>query len=351
MKNVCIVGAGFAAWCAKKIVPDGFVISPSALERRIFESDIRRKALEVNKLMQHRSKSFGGLKFDLTKCVMHDRIVHGGNSEVWGGFIRKVEDPLSLRLFAESNLVLRPLRMCQNGYMSNDGSIHQLVTSEGRIFSARSELNIDFDAVVTRISKSKDAFDVFCSYVDQSRSTSDVVIKAERVVLCVGVVQLIDLLFRSDLIGSGTRFSLDEFEYSLGVYGRMCDPIRENSGSSIYYSFSRAFEHLLGFQRRFCAFPSSSLGGVVVRQTFFDRTLRMEAIICGNTVKCYTNADSFGKSIHYNNLMIDSQPVNEFIRDFFGPNLLVFGMAAIRQQFPGPISNDILADAIQRLSW
>jgi hypothetical protein len=58
---------------------------------------------------------------------------------------------------------------------------------------------------------------------------------------------------------------------------------------------------------------------------------------------------SFGGSIHYCNMHINGQDINDFLVNI-SSNLTGIGMAFVKQSIPGPISNDILIDAVNKLS-
>ena len=56
----------------------------------------------------------------------------------------------------------------------------------------------------------------------------------------------------------------------------------------------------------------------------------------------------FGKSIHYNNLTVNHISMNKFLSNY-SKNALSLGMSAVKQNEPGPISNDIINDTFQKL--
>ncbi len=57
---------------------------------------------------------------------------------------------------------------------------------------------------------------------------------------------------------------------------------------------------------------------------------------------------NFGQSIHYCNLKINKVSINKFLRKIH-PNIYGVGMSFVSQNVPGPISNDIILDAIKKI--
>jgi hypothetical protein len=60
------------------------------------------------------------------------------------------------------------------------------------------------------------------------------------------------------------------------------------------------------------------------------------------------NSSGFGRSIHYCDLKINGLNINEYLKDI-NSNIKGIGMAFIKQKNPGPISNDIIIDAIWKI--
>ena len=57
---------------------------------------------------------------------------------------------------------------------------------------------------------------------------------------------------------------------------------------------------------------------------------------------------NFGQSIHYCNLRINKIPINQLLKKIH-PNIYGIGMPFVDQDMPGPISNDILLDAVNKI--
>ncbi len=87
IKNL-VIGAGFAAIFTKILLGKSSKIIGS-FDHQILKHNnfLRRKSVEVNKLFSKKALSYGTLKFNLGSGKFHDRLILGGNSNIWGGHI------------------------------------------------------------------------------------------------------------------------------------------------------------------------------------------------------------------------------------------------------------------------
>ena len=60
------------------------------------------------------------------------------------------------------------------------------------------------------------------------------------------------------------------------------------------------------------------------------------------------DALKFGNSIHYCNMHVNGEKINDYISKL-SPNIIGLGAPFVDQIEPGPISNDIMNDAILKL--
>ena len=83
-----IIGSGFSAIFSKllsnkKIKVMGF----KKFSKLYFKNQSRRKKFESNKLFSTNALSYGSLNSDLKFSKLHDRLILGGNTNIWGGHI------------------------------------------------------------------------------------------------------------------------------------------------------------------------------------------------------------------------------------------------------------------------
>jgi hypothetical protein len=80
---------------------------------------------------------------------------------------------------------------------------------------------------------------------------------------------------------------------------------------------------------------------------FKKRIIRMrlnnDTIIFSNNFE-----NNVGSSVHYSNMKINNLSINAFLKKI-SLNILGIGMPFVKQKLPGPISNDIFLDAINKL--
>ena len=87
-----IVGAGFSALCSYMILKNS---NTRVLNFKKINSNpnflIDRKNLNNNKFFSNKSISLGTINYTLeSKIKFHDRLISGGNTNLWGGFIKDI---------------------------------------------------------------------------------------------------------------------------------------------------------------------------------------------------------------------------------------------------------------------
>lgn len=357
MDKVAIIGGGFSAFIAQLLLGNRAftqIISPSNIDLALGKESTppiyRRGSLEINKPLGSNAYSFGSLQVQLSSAKLHDRVIHGGNSKIWGGFFdsKHVYPPL-LKILGEAGIHLKTLSFSRTGSISNHCSIGQLQNSQGEIIDASKLLGSQIlnEYVTTLKLLGGDGIQI------ESASPS-FELNAHKVVLAIGPIQLIDLLYRSGYIHNGDQIELAEYEHSLSL-GWKTDPYEfETSETIIRYKISRAIAHALGIQKNiFSLEPPKKLIQPYIDQYFGRHENILKLIIeDGKLVEIPNpskNPYSFGGSIHYCNMHINGQGINDFLSNI-SDNLTGIGMAFVKQLAPGPISNDILIDAANKLS-
>ena len=139
MKKNIIVGAGFSAFIAKILSKKDIKILGSINHDPIKDGNLfRRKSLETNKLMSKKSLSYGSLQFNLKSGKLHDRLILGGNSNIWGGKINTKKISKNIKnLFIKYKVFLKNLSFKTTGTISNNEHIMQMQTIGGKIFESK----------------------------------------------------------------------------------------------------------------------------------------------------------------------------------------------------------------------
>jgi hypothetical protein len=333
--NCCFIGAGAAALFSQLLhwKPDDLCLYGTSGISGL----PRRRDLEINKLFGLHARSHTSVTYALSSARLHDRLAPGGNSAIWGGFI-DVSNNTFEQTLSPFGISLTPLSWEHTGSSSNWASLCQLQDGSGRILDASRFLRPGVDAYVTRVMAEHDRLRVF--YLSPNETAEQSVL-AKTVVAATGVIQTIDLLFRSGLLSNGDLLTLDEHRCSYSVRGHAHMPFPNDSHCVIRYAPVRALLHAGGIQRKL---PVEWLTAPVVDQVFSPQTSQLKLRLDGGTLTELgpKNPDEapFGGSIHYNNLRVNGIPINVMLRQNL-PGLFAIGMAGVTQDRPGPISNYI----------
>ena len=359
MAKIMIVGGGFAAGIASLILGDkADVITPVDNTLQLNNYYIRRPALEFNKFFSKNAKSFGALEVSLKNGVLHDRLTLGGNSSVWGGFVDEREIPGVVRALLKGRGVhMVPLGLELTGSASNMESISQFQSKSGQVFDAaqilKPSVNGYLDSFVAVGSSIN--LNVYSSVMQGFSSTENYSesILTDKLILCVGVVQLIELLYKSKLLHEGDKISFSEFncrfQFSSSIVKKGA-----NDGCTIQYTVGRAIWHALGIRKYSKVMRMLDKLPLFINQEFSQKKSKFVVEIRERKLVDVDGDSSerkppYGKSIHYCDMQINGVDINEYLSKI-DPNILGLGMAFVKQNRPGPISNDIMIDAYKKLT-
>tara|TARA_S200000501_G_scaffold368972_1_gene407634 strand:- start:184 stop:1239 length:1056 start_codon:yes stop_codon:yes gene_type:complete len=350
MTKKIIIGAGFSAVITKILI--GKKVNIIGLHNHNFlkkNSFLRRKSLDSNKFFQKNTYSYGTLNFDLKKGKMHDRLILGGNSSIWGGHInlRNIKKKM-LSIFKIHNVVFKKLSFKNTGAISNNKDIYQVQTLTGNILESQNLYNNIKNAYILNFFiKRKKIF------VNMMMSESGRIQKfhVSKLFLCLGTVQFLDLLYRSNFIKENDIIELSEFSHKF-KFTLLSNTIKTKNATIIRYKFSRALGHFLGIQSFSKYLKFLNFLPVCIDQYFYKRKKNYKLQIKkGQVIEKDNDSDlnKFGVSAHYCNLRINKVPINKFLKRI-NPNIFGIGMSFIDQKIPGPISNDIILDVQKKIN-
>ena len=344
-KNI-IIGAGFSACIAKIFVKKDVKIIGSYGHAGI-KNLIRRKKIESNKLFSNRSYSYGSLNFQLKDGTFQDRLIFGGNSRIWGGKINigKISKKI-LNKLQDKNIYFMKLSFDKTGTISNQKNIVQMqnkkeeiITTSDFPFKIQNGYLLKFDVIKKKIFLTLKNFNNL-----QKKIT------VNKLYLCVGNVQLLDILYRSNLIKENDIIEFSEFDSDFklkSIYSKF------NPNITIQrFLFSRALGHFFGVQYFSKFLKLLSFIPLCIDQNFYKKKTNYKLQIKkGFIVEKHNknNKINIGKSTHFCNLRINKVNINKFLKKI-NPNIKGFGMAFINQKTPGPISNDIILDIYKKLN-
>jgi hypothetical protein len=348
--KITIVGGGFSASIAKILIDNTVdVISPVSLLKSPNESFKNNSVLAINKFFGKKAFSFTKLRFHLGTTKLHDRLLLGGNSKIWGGFVDSTDLPSAvIERLKKNSIFLKPLSFSDTGSIANNKNIHQLQNASGEIYNAAEALEKHQDSFLESffIKDRKIGLHLISNGKNKTIYTN-------HLILCVGVVQLIDLLYRSGLIKEGTTITLSEFSYELKSKITFFPSEFANTTTIIRFKLFRAIAHYLGIQKsfklnKFFQWIPFYFDQVFLLKKFAYISEIKNGILSDSLTQKINNSSGFGRSIHYCDLKINGLNINEYLGRI-NLNVSGIGMAFVKQKNPGPISNDIILDAIRKV--
>lgn len=348
IKNI-IIGAGFSAAISKILTGNKTKIIGSLNHQNLKDQNyFRRKTVEINKLMSKKAFSYGTLKFNLKNGKMHDRLTLGGNANIWGGMIDAKKIPeRHLRFFKKNNINFEKLSFRKTGTISNNKNIMQIQSREGLILKTEHlPIKIKNGYILNFFTKKKKLF----INIKNSKKSKLQTLQVKKLFLCVGSVQLLDLLYRSNLLKENDiiEFSelYDHFKWRFTFSGY------EKNITTVRYHFCRALGHFFGIQYFARYLKLFSFVPLCVDQKFYSKKNSYKLTINNGTVTEIKNqkfeTKKFGNSIKYFNMKINNIEINKYLNKI-NSNIIGFGMSFINKKGPGPISNDILMDIVKKL--
>ncbi len=342
-----IVGSGFSGSITNLLLDKQVkIFGINNLNNLNLNNFIKRKNLNCNKFFCKKSLSFGSTKFQLKRSILHDRPIFGGNSNVWGGHINiKKLSKRFLDLFIKKKISIKKLSYSITGTTSSNNHIAQLQNTSGKILRSNDILQNIKNAIILDFSILKKKIFINVLFLDNLKKKK---IEVKKLFLCVGTIQLIDLLFRSKFLKEDDEIEFTEFDHEF-VFKLKNSKYTKNA-TTIRYSFSRAIGHFLGIQSYAKFLKLFNFIPICVDQIFYNTKSKRVLILKGNTFieKKNNNLRKFGNSIHYCNMRINGVSINKFLSKI-NKNLIGFGMPFVNQKTPGPISNDILLDIEKKI--
>ena len=347
MNDCLIIGSGFSALVAyiflKKYNPR--IISANINTIKSINL-LNRPNLNTNKYFAATANSVGNFQYKISsKINLHDRISFGGNSNIWGGFINIEKIPESvIKIFIDNGILFTKLDLKKNGYKTNNENIRQLRNKNGQIINTTNFINNVMNGFVNKLSFDNNY--IFVNYFDLkiNKYKSE---KFKIVFLALSFPQTIDLLFRSNIINKNLKLGLFEYDHKfIKTMSNRLDRYPKNKHCVIKYDFVRSLKHFFGYNK--------NLDKLRIQLPFyvdqvFSNTIRKIDLSLNSKQKVITNLQKikFGDSIHYCNLSVNGTNINNYLEKF-SKNLIGISSPFVKQEYPGPISNDIILNFINK---
>ena len=342
-KNI-IIGSGFSAFVLNFFLnKEALIITTSV---NLLKGYPKRNNLTYYlKLFSIKFSSFGNYSFNLYNSNLHDTLIHGGNTNFWGGIcnIKKIKAPAEK---LKSVMSFKKISINKTGSVSNDQYLNQMQkkdSRDGSIFNCSKYFKkkiyghlvkfkcINKETVEIKVKKKNKIEKFFC----------------KNLILAVNTTQLLEILINSNILKDEDYISLDEHKFETKVSVNKNLKFKLNQATFITYSISGIIKHALGLQKNFnrYLFQLFNYLPFYYHQIFYKK--KIKAIYKVNEknkniteVKLKTNKN-FGNSIHYFNMKINNKKLEKKIKFF---NKRVFGVSSpfIEYAEAGPISNFLI---------
>jgi hypothetical protein len=342
LDRIAIIGAGFTSFILyerlKKYNP--YVISPN----KFFLKDnyfLRNKDFEINKLFADKAFSFNNQIFELDNIRLHDRLIFGGNSNIWGGFcdISHFNKKI-LEFFKKRKIYLNNIDFNSNGCASNVSSIKQFNDVNGNIWRVRKNITNFIDGFVTHFQENGRIIKLKILQRDLNNKLFLVTKNFNKVFIAVSIPQLISLLKNSNIIKNDDIISFSEFKYDYSL--RFLFNYNEKKIVRIYYNFFGIIKHFFSLKLKFFF---NFIPIYLVQNFYHKRNIAKIKNIKDNIFKEIYSQKKFGNSIHISDVKINNLKLSKILNK----NVQIFGPAGFKQSKPGPITNDIVSDIMSRI--
>ena len=353
MDNI-IIGSGFSALCAKFASTDKQIkiLAPIGKDWSNCNLLKKRNNLSVNKLFHDYTSALGKITYKLPRHVhLHDRPSMGGNSNVWGGFFNTENISTTDLSYLQSNDINLKELNSEFGVVSNNPYIYQLQNRNQKIISSNDLMQPDINGFLIRIEDiDKEIKKII--YIENTNSQFKIKeLQVRNVVLAIGVIQTIDILLQSGVIHVNDHISLKEYIYKM-FFSIGIPKIDNTNDCLLSYTFNKALVHGFGVKSEFIS-NGNLLPLFRINQLFLNRSRILTLHVNTSKEIEFDNiegdsSESFGKSIHYCDLKINNTSINKIFNKY--NSIIGLGMGFVNQDKPGPISNYIYKDTLDKIN-
>ena len=341
-KNV-IVGTGFSAFVFNFFLKKECLVITSK-QKFTNHLPVRKNLNQFLKPFSKKFESFGGHKFSLFHSSLHDTLIDGGNTNLWGGICNIARIKNLIRLF-DKTISFKKISISDTGSFSNNDNLYQMQkfkSNDGDIFNCK---NFFKNKIYGHLVKFKALNKNLIELKVQRKKLET--LQCKNLILAVNTVQLIELLINSKIITNNDLVSIEDYKFRTRITFFKKIDIEKNIKLILSYSVSGIIKHALGIQKNFNTFLFNFLNyfSFYYHQIFYKK--KIKAFYNINTEKKIVQeqrsktSKNFGKSIHYFNLKINNLKLEKKIKYF---NKRIFGVSTpfLTKAEPGPISNFLI---------
>ena len=251
MDKIAIIGSGFSSYILYQKLKNynPCVISPKKfdIKNNFF---LRTKNFEINKFFSKKSYSYNNQIFKFKNIKLYDRLIFGGNSNIWGGFCNTLNfNKKVINFLKNSGIYINKLNFNSNGCSANVIEICQLNDVNKNIFSVKKKFKNFINGYVTSINQNNRFIELKILSLNKKKKFDLVSKKFKKVYIAISIPQLINLLKNSNFIKVEDKITFSEFKYNfefqLGCNFKKSNP---NKRVEIYYNFFGILKHFLNLK-------------------------------------------------------------------------------------------------------
>jgi hypothetical protein len=300
--NNLIIGSGISS----------FIYSEIVKQKQVIYTGKENKVLQSNNLYEYDSV--------------------GGNSNIWGGYInfkrhkkflknKRYKEIFEKNLF-KINKIFKINSKFTNTYCITDKN-KNIFRVDKKLFKG----NL-IEKKIFKISIKKNNI--------RLTSEDNKTIFVKKLILCAGNLNLIKLLYQSNLIYSTDIISFDDgpCNYVLNIF------INQKKNYYIPMPLIKIFEKLLFKKSKLYKISNDSF----ILQKFSNK-INKHKILCENLLKLKEKKIRYFLSNHVTNLRINNIPIRKFIKSK-SKRINVFSSGTIKKYLPGPIIQDLIFDIL-----
>lgn len=339
-----IVGSGFSSFLFNLFLNKKETLIISTETKFINHFPKRKNLTNYLKIFSYKFNSYGNYNYNLKNVTLHDTLVDGGNTNVWGGTcnLKKIKSKLTK---LKKIVSFKKINFRDTGSTSNDDNIYQLQelnSKKGQIFNCS-------HSFINKISGHLIKFKSI-----EKKNLIELDIKKEKVkkfyckklILAVNFTQLIEILLNSNILKNNDMITLNECKFKTKI-SFSTKLVQKEKDTVLCYSVSGIIKHALGMQKNFNQIIFNLLNFIpfYYYQIFSKEKLKATFKINKpkKTIEEIRNKSDqdFGKSVHYFNMKVNNLNIEKKLSKI-NKNIIGVSSPFLTKNEPGPISNNLV---------
>jgi len=345
-KNI-IIGSGFSAFVFNRLLKKDFLVITT--NENLINNFPRRNYLTRHlRLLSKKFISYGLFKYVLQNSILHDTIIHGGNTNLWGG-ICNISNLKNKLKDLKKIIHFKKIHKNVTGSFSNNDQLYQMQEKgkkSNSIFNCSKYFkNLVHGHLVNFTVHKKN---LICLNVQKNKIEK---FYCRNLILAVNTIQLIEILINSNIIHDKDKISLNEHQFRTKVSFKPNLDNKKNDTLTLSYSISGIVKHALGKRINFnkYIFKFLNIFPFYYHQIFYKKkVLALYKVEMPNKILkeiSKQTAPGFGRSVHYFNMRVNNIEVSRILSKKYRN---IFGISSpfITSKTPGPISNCLIEKSI-----